>query len=200
MSVMELVYPHAAALRPARAVRAAAPRRPRAVEATDWVAVVFLLAIACLAAYTTVLRIEQRRWEEAALAAFTARVGQVPDVPLFDRAAREKVMADTAGCISILLGELLLIGMVPRIGDLAALRPRPLPPPGRVQRLIERWHGPRPRRGLTPAELRADAERCFRLAQGAVSADLARELEALGQALEREAHELDRRDRRAGSA
>jgi hypothetical protein len=39
--------------------------------------------------------------------------------------------------------------------------------------------------------LRIEAQRCFRLARGAVDARLARELEVIGQRFEREAEELD---------
>ena len=39
--------------------------------------------------------------------------------------------------------------------------------------------------------LRIEAERCFRLARGAVDARLARELEVIGQTFAREAEELD---------
>jgi len=45
---------------------------------------------------------------------------------------------------------------------------------------------------LGPAQLRASAEACFRLSQGAVSRSLAEELEALGRAFAREADELER--------
>jgi hypothetical protein len=39
--------------------------------------------------------------------------------------------------------------------------------------------------------LRIEAERCFRLARGAVDAGLARELEVIGQTFAREAEEFD---------
>jgi len=48
----------------------------------------------------------------------------------------------------------------------------------------------------TEAErLRSEAERCFRLAHGTAGASLADELEAIGQALEREAELLESANR-----
>ena len=50
---------------------------------------------------------------------------------------------------------------------------------------------------LTTAEkLRTEAERCFRLAQGIAEARLADELEAIGQAFEREAALIESADDR----
>jgi hypothetical protein len=44
----------------------------------------------------------------------------------------------------------------------------------------------------TIRRLRVDAERCFRLAHGPAAWRLADELEAIGHALQRQAHELER--------
>ena len=51
-----------------------------------------------------------------------------------------------------------------------------------------------------PDALRGEAERCFRLAQGIGSFELADELEAIGRAFESEAEELEAALRRIGSA
>jgi hypothetical protein len=51
-----------------------------------------------------------------------------------------------------------------------------------------------------PDALRGEAERCFRLAQGIASFELAEELEAIGRAFESEAGELEPRQNRVGSA
>ena len=48
--------------------------------------------------------------------------------------------------------------------------------------------------------LRGEAERCFRLAQGIASFELADELEAIGRALATEAEELDTATRRLGGS
>jgi hypothetical protein len=45
-------------------------------------------------------------------------------------------------------------------------------------------------------QLRIDAERCFRLANGCANAKLAEELEAIGREYEREAEALEADDRR----
>jgi hypothetical protein len=52
--------------------------------------------------------------------------------------------------------------------------------------------------GLAGA-LRSEAGRCFRLAQGIASFQLANELEAIGRAFESEAEELEVAPRRIGS-
>jgi hypothetical protein len=53
--------------------------------------------------------------------------------------------------------------------------------------------------GLADA-LRSEAERCFRLAQGFTSFELANELEAIGRAFESEAEELEVASHRIGSS
>jgi hypothetical protein len=44
---------------------------------------------------------------------------------------------------------------------------------------------------LRPDELRAEADRCFRLARGVTGTSLAKELEALGRKFEYEAKDLE---------
>jgi hypothetical protein len=66
--------------------------------------------------------------------------------------------------------------------------------------LLTRWRSsldPEPL-GLADA-LRDEAERCFRLAQGIASFELANELEAIGRAFESEAEKLEVAPRRIGS-
>ncbi|HZU89015.1 MAG TPA: hypothetical protein VE993_07130 [Stellaceae bacterium] len=50
------------------------------------------------------------------------------------------------------------------------------------------------------AYLRAQADRCFRLAQGMASLELFDELEAIGRAFEREAARLEKSERRSEPA
>jgi hypothetical protein len=58
--------------------------------------------------------------------------------------------------------------------------------------LFTRWRSSLVEESPRLAEaLRGEAERCFRLAQGIASFELANELEAIGQAFESEADELD---------
>lgn len=200
MSSMELVYPsiypNGAGLWLARTAKAAVLRPPRRVEGSDWLAILILLLVAALTAYTSSLRIEQDRWEQAALAAFNERVIKAPDMPIFDFAAREKMAADLAGCAFIIALELLLVSTISLLREFTVWPTAALPISARVGRLADRWRGARAPPRPDPAHLRADAERCFRLAQGAVSAGLAKELEALGRALECEALEIERQDRR----
>lgn len=49
---------------------------------------------------------------------------------------------------------------------------------------------------LAPRQLRAEAERCFRLAHGIADAKLSDELEAIGHDFEHEADELEGADQR----
>jgi hypothetical protein len=75
------------------------------------------------------------------------------------------------------------------------------PKPSSVLPLLTCWRSsldPEPL-GL-PDALRGEAERCFRLAQGIASFELAEELEAIGRAFESEAGELEPRQNRIGSA
>jgi hypothetical protein len=67
--------------------------------------------------------------------------------------------------------------------------------PGSIFPLLKRW-----RSSLTQTEppflaqsLRLEAQRCFRLARGIASFELADELEAIGRAFESEAAELEMR-------
>lgn len=79
------------------------------------------------------------------------------------------------------------------LARLADPRQRPRPPPAIIDLTPERPPSlPAAEQGVGPEDLRASAETCFRLAQGAVSLSLAEELEALGRAFEREAEELEK--------
>lgn len=49
------------------------------------------------------------------------------------------------------------------------------------------------------AYLRAQADRCFRLAQGMASLELFDELEAIGRAFEREAAQLEKKEKRSAA-
>lgn len=229
MSSMQLVYSDAMAPRPVRAMAVvdwlAVPSRPaRAIQMVDWLTILFLLAVAGLSALVTSQTTEQYRWEKASIAAFSERHMGTPDVVVFDRAGREKVVAEVSGCVVILLLEVLLIWVVPLQANrwreaLPASAPNPRHLHANAKRRFQLARGivsPNPtdefeaigrvvdrlgdtRRGTPPCaapsleDLHADAERCFRLAQGAVSFNLATELEALGHAFEHEAHELERR-------
>jgi hypothetical protein len=59
--------------------------------------------------------------------------------------------------------------------------------------LLARWRSSLPENQppLLAQALRIEAQRCFRLARGIASYDLADELEAIGQAFETEAEELE---------
>jgi hypothetical protein len=58
--------------------------------------------------------------------------------------------------------------------------------------LLTRWQSSRDEEPPRFADaLRSEAERCFRLAQGIASFELADELEAIGRAFENEAEELE---------
>ena len=61
--------------------------------------------------------------------------------------------------------------------------------------LLARWRSslPENRPPLLAQALRVEAQRCFRLARGIASFELADELEAIGQAFETEAVELEAR-------
>jgi hypothetical protein len=68
-------------------------------------------------------------------------------------------------------------------------------PPNSIFPLLARWRSSLPQ-GHPPFladALRVEAQRCFRLARGIASFDLADELEAIGQAFESEAEQLESR-------
>ena len=67
--------------------------------------------------------------------------------------------------------------------------------PASILPLLARWRLslPEQRPRLLAQALRAEAQRCFRLARGIASFELADELEAIGRAFEREAGELESR-------
>jgi len=142
--------------------------------------------------------------------------------PLFDFVGRERFINGVAGGVFSFGVEMILIAYsraVARLVDtrllgidrphaeithelqairqnltrLADPRQRPRPPPAVKDLTPERPASlPATEQGVGPEDLRASAETCFRLAQGAVSLSLAEELEALGRAFEREAEELEK--------
>ena len=99
---------------------------------------------------------------------------------------------------------------MPRIGH---SRSRPIPctfdsmmhqgstVPASILSLLARWRlsVPEQRPALLAQALRVEAQRCFRLARGVVSFELADELEAIGRAFESEAGELESRHIPAGN-
>ena len=68
-------------------------------------------------------------------------------------------------------------------------------PPNSIFPLLVRWRSslPQHRPPVLADALRVEAQRCFRLARGIASFELADELEAIGQAFEGEAEELESR-------
>jgi hypothetical protein len=66
-------------------------------------------------------------------------------------------------------------------------------PPNSIFPLLVRWRSslPQHRSPLLADALRVEAQRCFRLARGIASFELADELEAIGHAFESEAVELE---------
>jgi hypothetical protein len=68
-------------------------------------------------------------------------------------------------------------------------------PPNSIFPLLARWRSslPQHRPPVLADALRVEAQRCFRLARGIASFELADELEAIGQAFEIEADELESR-------
>ena len=72
--------------------------------------------------------------------------------------------------------------------------------PASILPLLARWRLslPEQRPALLAQALRVEAQRCFRLARGIVSFELADELEAIGRAFENEAGELESRHIPAG--
>jgi hypothetical protein len=68
-------------------------------------------------------------------------------------------------------------------------------PPNSIVPLLVRWRSslPQHRPPVLADALRVEAQRCFRLARGIASFELADELEAIGQAFESEADELESR-------
>ena len=69
------------------------------------------------------------------------------------------------------------------------------PPSNSIFPLLVRWRSslPQHRPPVLADALRVEAQRCFRLARGIASFELADELEAIGQAFESEADELESR-------
>jgi hypothetical protein len=67
--------------------------------------------------------------------------------------------------------------------------------PASILPLLARWRLslPEQRPALLAQALRVEAQRCFRLARGIASFELAEELEAIGRAFESEAGELESR-------
>jgi len=67
--------------------------------------------------------------------------------------------------------------------------------PASIRPLLARWRLSLPEQGpaLLAQALRVEAQRCFRLARGIASFELADELEAIGRAFESEAGELESR-------
>ena len=65
--------------------------------------------------------------------------------------------------------------------------------PASIVPLLSRWRSSLPQQHppLLAQSLRAEAQRCFRLARGIASFELADELEAIGRAFEGEAEELE---------
>lgn len=65
--------------------------------------------------------------------------------------------------------------------------------PPSIVPLLSRWRSSLPQQQppLLAQSLRAEAQRCFRLARGIASFELADELEAIGRAFESEAEELE---------
>jgi hypothetical protein len=73
--------------------------------------------------------------------------------------------------------------------------------PSSVVPLLTRWQSSRDEEPpWVAAALRSEAARCFRLAQGIASFELADELEAIGRAFENEAEELEAAPQRVGSS
>ena len=72
--------------------------------------------------------------------------------------------------------------------------------PASILPLLARWRLSLPEQGpaLLAQALRVEAQRCFRLARGIASFELADELEAIGRAFESEAGELESRHIPAG--
>ncbi len=194
---------------------AAVWRPPRSIDATDVLGILFVFAFVCLGAILTPLQVAEYRGEQAAIAAFTARQTLAPVLvePLFNFADHVRFINGVAGGIFSLSIELLLIWWRRPVARLvnACFLPR-IPSAAitnelrAIRQTLERLADTRPTLspranrsivytdevGLGPAELRASAERCFRLAQGAVSLRLAEELERLGQDFEHEARRLER--------
>jgi hypothetical protein len=185
---------------------------PRGIDAADILAILFVLAFACLGGVLTPLQVAEYWDQQYAMADFVARhpvISKIVVEPLFDFNGRIRFINAIACGICALSGELLLIRIqhplarlvnacfLPHapsstfpnelrairhtLEDLAETRPPPPPRPGRAYET------------LNSADLRASAERCFRLAQGAVGRRLAEELENIGLDFEEEARRLERR-------
>jgi hypothetical protein len=195
-------------------------RRLRRFDWVDALGLFTVIGCACLGAIVTPLQVAQHRWEQAAKQEFYARTPHPVVVPpLFDFPGRERFINGVAGGLFSLVVEMILIASsraVARVVDtrlvgvdrgqaevarelqairqnlnrLADTRQRP---PQLIEPTPIPSHSPPPAEEDVGAEhLRASAEACFRLAQGAVSRSLAEELEALGREFEREAAELEK--------
>src|SRR5262249_23639034 len=68
-------------------------------------------------------------------------------------------------------------------------------PPASISPLLKRWRAslPQAEPPFLAQSLRVEAQRCFRLARGIASFELADELEAIGRAFESEATDLESR-------
>ena len=66
-------------------------------------------------------------------------------------------------------------------------------PPASIYPLLARWRSslPQSQAPLLAQVLRVEAQRCFRLARGIASFELADELEAIGHAFQNEAEDLE---------
>jgi hypothetical protein len=188
---------------------------PRGIDAADILAILFVLAFACLGAVLTPLQVAEYWAQQHTMADFAARhtiIRKIVVEPLFNFAGHIRFINAIAGGVFALSVELLLVWVhrplahlvnacflshspsstlsnelratTQTLEDLAEIRPPAPLRPGRVHEYDVI---------LTPADLRASAERCFRLARGAVSRSLAEELENLGQDFEEEARRLEAR-------
>jgi len=188
---------------------------PRGIDAADVLAILLVLAFACLGGIFTPLQVAEYWAQQDAMAAFIARhpiLLQHIVEPLFDFAGRTRIINTIAGGIFAIFLEVLMIKFQKPLAHLLLTRFLPQIPSAdlrselgairwTLEQLAETRPAPqsRPDRmhenavGLTPEDLRASAERCFRLAQGAVGRSLAEELEALGRDFEVEARLLERR-------
>jgi hypothetical protein len=160
---------------PSNAERWEAPRR---VDAADWLALLIILALICVGAIITPLNVAEYRW------------GQ-------------EFISGVAGSLFVLSVEMLLIWRAPSVARLVNAFFSPLVPSTVSSKIIIELRTARETvkrhantrqscQSLELGRLRASAERCFSLAERAISQSLANELEALGRDFEREAQEIER--------
>jgi hypothetical protein len=188
---------------------------PYGIEAADILAILLVLAFACLGGVFMPLQVAEYWVQQEAMAAFVARHPIIPKLvvaPLFDFAEHVRIINAIAGGMFAVSIELLLIKFQKPLARLVNAHFLPKMPrsalPSELRAIRQTLEHlaetrtvsqSRPDRvhenviGLTPADLRASAERCFRLAQGAVGRSLAEELETLGRDFEEEARLLERR-------